>query len=40
MGLSRLHDPSWSLAWWKPESAITQADVARSRLARLMEEVK
>ncbi len=40
VGLSRLHDPSWSLAWWKPESAITQADVARSRLARLMEDVK
>ncbi len=40
VGLSRLHDPSYSLAWWKPESAITQADVAQSRLARLMEEVK
>ena len=40
LGLSRLHDPSYSLAWWKPESAITQADVAQSRLARLMEEVK
>ena len=40
VGLSRLHDPSWSLAWWKPESAITQADVAQSRLAKLVEEVK
>lgn len=40
VGLSRLHDPSYSLAWWKPESAITQADVAQSRLAKLMEEVK
>lgn len=40
LGLSRLHDPSYSLAWWKPESAITQADIAQSRLAKLMEEVK
>lgn len=40
MGSAFLHNPKYSLAWWKPAETLSAADLLQSRIARLVETKK
>jgi hypothetical protein len=40
MGSAFLHNPKYSLAWWKTPETLSAADLLQSRMARLVETKK